>query len=105
MVATAPLPTSSNQFASLPITVRQCLSMTRDPLLLRPECSLNRLWRTSHQRCNTIGELPACRHLVGIAQSVEHLVVVQGVAGSSPVTHPKWERFKPSTRVTTLCPV
>jgi len=27
--------------------------------------------------------------LVGIAQLVEHLVVVQGVAGSSPVTHPK----------------
>lgn len=29
--------------------------------------------------------------MVGIAQLVEHLVVVQGVAGSSPVTHPKWE--------------
>ena len=29
------------------------------------------------------------QHLVGIAQLVEHLVVVQGVAGSSPVTHPK----------------
>ena len=27
--------------------------------------------------------------MVGIAQSVEHLVVVQGAAGSSPVTHPK----------------
>lgn len=27
--------------------------------------------------------------MVGIAQLVEHLVVVQGVAGSSPVTHPK----------------
>lgn len=27
--------------------------------------------------------------MVGIAQSVEHLVVVQGVAGSSPVTHPR----------------
>jgi hypothetical protein len=26
--------------------------------------------------------------MVGIAQLVEHLVVVQGVAGSSPVTHP-----------------
>ena len=25
---------------------------------------------------------------MGIAQLVEHLVVVQGVAGSSPVTHP-----------------
>ena len=29
------------------------------------------------------------QHMVGIAQLVEHLVVVQGVAGSSPVTHPK----------------
>jgi hypothetical protein len=29
------------------------------------------------------------QHLVGIAQLVEHLVVVQGAAGSSPVTHPK----------------
>ncbi len=27
--------------------------------------------------------------MVGIAQLVEHLVVVQDVAGSSPVTHPK----------------
>jgi hypothetical protein len=26
--------------------------------------------------------------MVGIAQLVEHLVVVQGAAGSSPVTHP-----------------
>ena len=29
--------------------------------------------------------------MVGIAQLVEHLVVVQGAAGSSPVTHPKEE--------------
>ncbi len=29
--------------------------------------------------------------MVGIAQLVEHLVVVQDVAGSSPVTHPKEE--------------
>ena len=29
---------------------------------------------------------------MGIAQLVEHLVVVQGVAGSSPVTHPKNEK-------------
>jgi hypothetical protein len=27
--------------------------------------------------------------MVGVAQMVEHLVVVQDVAGSSPVTHPK----------------
>jgi hypothetical protein len=27
--------------------------------------------------------------MVGIAQLVEHLVVVQGAAGSSPVTHPQ----------------
>ncbi|MCU1408000.1 MAG: hypothetical protein JWM23_80 [Microbacteriaceae bacterium] len=27
-------------------------------------------------------------HMVGIAQLVERLVVVQEVAGSSPVTHP-----------------
>ena len=26
--------------------------------------------------------------MVAVAQSVEHLVVVQGVAGSSPVSHP-----------------
>jgi len=29
------------------------------------------------------------QHMVGVAQLVEHLVVVQVVAGSSPVTHPK----------------
>jgi len=28
--------------------------------------------------------------MVGVAQLVEHLVVVQDVAGSSPVTHPKF---------------
>ena len=27
--------------------------------------------------------------MVGVAQLVEHLVVVQDVAGSNPVTHPK----------------
>jgi hypothetical protein len=27
--------------------------------------------------------------MVGVAQLVEHLVVVQEVAGSSPVTHPR----------------
>jgi hypothetical protein len=27
--------------------------------------------------------------MVGVAQLVEHLVVVQDVAGSSPVTHPE----------------
>ena len=27
-------------------------------------------------------------HMVDVAQSAEHLVVVQGVAGSSPVFHP-----------------
>jgi hypothetical protein len=32
---------------------------------------------------------------VGIAQLVEHLVVVQGVAGSSPVTHPMKQRKSP----------
>ncbi len=30
--------------------------------------------------------------MVGIAQLVEHLVVVQDVAGSNPVTHPRWVR-------------
>jgi hypothetical protein len=29
--------------------------------------------------------------MVGIAQLAEHLVVVQDVAGSSPVTHPLYE--------------
>ncbi len=29
--------------------------------------------------------------MVGIAQSVERLVVVQKVAGSNPVTHPEYE--------------
>jgi hypothetical protein len=28
--------------------------------------------------------------MVGVAQLVEHLVVVQDVAGSSPVVHPKF---------------
>gem|GEM_PF-3553351 len=32
------------------------------------------------------------RSMVGIAQLVEHLVVVQGAAGSSPVTHPSEHR-------------
>jgi hypothetical protein len=30
--------------------------------------------------------------MVGVAQPVEHLVVVQDVAGSSPVTHPIFAR-------------
>jgi hypothetical protein len=39
--------------------------------------------------------------MVGVAQLVEHLVVVQVVAGSNPVTHPDVVRFKPSARGTT----
>ncbi len=38
-------------------------------------------------RCITLIQLPS-GHMVGIAQLVERLVVVQEVAGSSPVTHP-----------------
>lgn len=38
--------------------------------------------------------------MVGIAQLVEHLVVVQGVAGSSPVTHPKWSYLGEARGVT-----
>ena len=41
------------------------------------------------------GEAPV---VVGVAQLVEHLVVVQDVAGSSPVTHPR--RSRPSPRET-----
>jgi hypothetical protein len=37
--------------------------------------------------------------MVGVAQQVEHLVVVQDVAGSSPVTHPM--RDTPSHRLRT----
>lgn len=36
--------------------------------------------------------------VVGIAQLVEHLVVVQDVAGSNPVTHPRWVRCELSTK-------
>ena len=36
--------------------------------------------------------------MVGIAQLVEHLVVVQDVAGSNPVTHPRWGRCELSTK-------
>ena len=32
--------------------------------------------------------MPFAAHMVGIAQLAERLVVVQEVAGSSPVTHP-----------------
>ncbi len=42
--------------------------------------------------------------MVGVAQPVEHLVVVQDVAGSSPVTHPNVRRTsdvgEPGTTVT-----
>jgi hypothetical protein len=43
--------------------------------------------KRQRQSCNTLGSL---HHvvMVGIAQLVERLVVVQEVAGSSPVTHP-----------------
>ena len=32
--------------------------------------------------------------MVAVVQLVEHLVVVQDVAGSSPVSHPKQVKFK-----------
>lgn len=43
--------------------------------------------------------------MVAIAQSVEHLIVVQEVARSSRVSHPRWAKFKPSTKGTILGPV
>ena len=33
-------------------------------------------------------------HMVAVAQLVEHLVVVQDVAGSNPVSHPKSVGFE-----------
>jgi hypothetical protein len=32
--------------------------------------------------------------MVGVAQLVEHLVVVQDVAGSNPVTHPTFPTYR-----------
>ena len=49
--------------------------------------SRRRSWATL-ERCLRRATLPGARTVV-VAQSVEHLVVVQGVAGSSPVIHPK----------------
>jgi hypothetical protein len=40
--------------------------------------------------------------MVGIAQLVERLVVVQEVAGSSPVTHPKLRIKNPLPKLATL---
>ena len=39
-----------------------------------------------------------CARMVGIAQLVERCVVVADVAGSSPVTHPKWVRCELATK-------
>ena len=47
-------------------------------------------------------DVAAC--MVAIAQSVEHLVVVQGVAGSSPVSHPtKNGGLPPFFRILSKC--
>ena len=40
--------------------------------------------------------------MVGVAQLVEHLVVVQDVAGSSPVTHPSRSTAGHPVQVTVL---
>lgn len=37
-------------------------------------------------------------HMVAVVQLVEHLVVVQDVAGSSPVSHPIWVRCEIATK-------
>ena len=38
---------------------------------------------------------PDIHHVVGVAQSVEHLVVAQVVGGSSPLAHPISNSFYP----------
>ena len=48
-------------------------------------------WPHRHAKLIRFGGLRG-RGMVGVAQLVEHLVVVQDVAGSSPVTHPKSKR-------------
>src|SRR5690606_17496870 len=77
-------------FGSSRTTVRWCSSPSPDPPVTWLERFRRRQCQCSPPSRNRIDWLPACRHMVGIAQLVEHLVVVQGVAGSSPVTHPKF---------------
>jgi hypothetical protein len=39
------------------------------------------------------GKVGRAQHMVGVAQLVEHSVVVRDVAGSSPVVHPNFLYF------------
>ncbi len=47
-----------------------------------------RLWSGSSPVSSGCASPASEKHMVGVAQLVEHLVVVQVAAGSSPVTHP-----------------
>ena len=57
----------------------------------RSNSSTNRRSDIVNTRCGL------ARSMVAVVQLVEHLVVVQDVAGSSPVSHPRWVRFELST--------
>jgi hypothetical protein len=39
------------------------------------------------------GKVSHAQHMVGVAQLVEHSVVVRDVAGSSPVVHPNFYQY------------
>ena len=49
-----------------------------------------------------VRETVRATRMVGVAQLVEHLVVVQDVAGSSPVTHPRGRAQKTGTNRGTI---
>ena len=55
----------------------------------RPQIELPSRDRYTSRCADGAGSCRRRRRVVGVAQLVEHLVVVQAVAGSSPVTHPK----------------
>ena len=100
--ATAPSPTSARASRSCATTARPCSSPSpaptpRPPPRWPPRSSppvsrWHRLRRTTRfglaWPLATLARRRTGVHMVGVAQLVEHRVVVPGVAGSSPVAHP-----------------
>ena len=76
--------------------VRQPAARHAEPRKRQPDDLQARLSAALIRYRYTSFSLPVKRAMVGVAQLAEHQVVVLGVVGSSPITHPKYVQFRRS---------
>src|SRR5215475_10814084 len=110
---------SKRASASSTTTARQSSSRVLDRTSRRPSSSPQRCPHRDRSSSRTLSPSAALAeslgyhgparsmarpstHVVAVAQLAEHRVVVPGVAGSSPVSHPRFKKRQPQQRLALL---